>query len=60
VRLGRIIMKRVVRGGEIVPRQILPLSMSFDHRIVDGANGALFMNALITFPANPLSLLLVS
>lgn len=53
-------MKRVVRGGEIVPRQILPLSMSFDHRIVDGANGALFMNALITFPANPLSLLLVS
>jgi pyruvate dehydrogenase E2 component (dihydrolipoamide acetyltransferase) len=30
----------VVRQGQIVPRLILPLSLTFDHRIADGADGA--------------------
>jgi pyruvate dehydrogenase E2 component (dihydrolipoamide acetyltransferase) len=58
--MGRIALKPVVRGDAIVPRQILPLFMSFDHRIIDGADGARFMRAVITFLENPLNLLLVS
>jgi pyruvate dehydrogenase E2 component (dihydrolipoamide acetyltransferase) len=58
--MGRIALKPVVRGDAIVPRQILPLFMSFDHRVIDGADGARFMKAIITFLENPLNLLLVS
>ena len=35
--LGKIEEKPVVRKGEIVIRTILPLTGTFDHRIVDGA-----------------------
>lgn len=58
--MGKIASKPTVRGSEIVPRLILPLFMSFDHRIVDGADGARFMRSVITFLENPLNLLLVS
>jgi pyruvate dehydrogenase E2 component (dihydrolipoamide acetyltransferase) len=34
--MGKIEEKPVVRDGEIVIRSILPLSGTFDHRIVDG------------------------
>jgi len=34
----------VEKGGEFVPRTILPLSLSYDHRIVDGADAARFMD----------------
>jgi pyruvate dehydrogenase E2 component (dihydrolipoamide acetyltransferase) len=44
--LSRIRKKPVVRNGEIVARHILPLSMSYDHRIVNGAQAARFMCAL--------------
>jgi pyruvate dehydrogenase E2 component (dihydrolipoamide acetyltransferase) len=37
----------VVRGGQIVPRTMLPLSLTFDHRVADGADGARFAQALI-------------
>nr|VFJ76612.1 MAG: pyruvate dehydrogenase E2 component (dihydrolipoamide acetyltransferase) [Candidatus Kentron sp. FW] len=30
--------------GEFQPRRMLPLSLSYDHRVIDGANGARFMN----------------
>ena len=35
--LGKLEEKPVVRDGEIVIRHILPLTGTFDHRIVDGA-----------------------
>ncbi|CAD6508336.1 2-oxo acid dehydrogenase subunit E2 [Candidatus Profftia tarda] len=41
--LSRSSMKPVWNGTEFVPRLILPLSMSFDHRVIDGASGARFM-----------------
>jgi pyruvate dehydrogenase E2 component (dihydrolipoamide acetyltransferase) len=47
-----------VDGGEISIRKILPLCLSFDHRVVDGAEVAHFMNDLIHSLENP-SLLLV-
>ena len=45
--VGRIMEKPVVRSGKIEIRKILPLSLTYDHRIVDGAQAARFMNDLI-------------
>ena len=42
--VGRIVEKPVVRNGKIEIRKILPLSLTYDHRIVDGAQAARFMN----------------
>lgn len=39
--------KPVVREGGIVIRKIMPLSLTFDHRVIDGATAAKFMNDLI-------------
>ena len=38
----------VVRDGEIVIGRELPLNLSYDHRIVDGAAGRAFMAAIIS------------
>jgi pyruvate dehydrogenase E2 component (dihydrolipoamide acetyltransferase) len=38
--------KPVYRDGNFVPRLILPLSLSYDHRVIDGANGARFTTYL--------------
>ena len=48
----------VVRGGQIVPRLLLPLSLTFDHRVADGADGARFATALVQRLEQPDSLLL--
>ncbi|HYB92418.1 MAG TPA: dihydrolipoamide acetyltransferase family protein [Candidatus Binataceae bacterium] len=45
--VGRIIEKPVVRGGEIVPRAMITLSLTFDHRVIDGAPAAEFLRSLI-------------
>jgi len=45
-------LPRVV-DGEIVPRKVMQLSISFDHRVVDGAEVAGFMNTLIDYLENP-------
>ncbi len=58
--VGRLGWKPIVRDGEVVPRKILPLFLSFDHRVIDGADGARFLNGVISFLENPLNLLLVS
>jgi pyruvate dehydrogenase E2 component (dihydrolipoamide acetyltransferase) len=43
---SRAAMKPVYQDGEFVPRLILPLSLSYDHRVIDGANGARFTSFL--------------
>jgi len=48
----------VVRGGQIVPRLLLPLSLTFDHRVADGADGARFAAAIVQRLEQPDSLLL--
>ena len=40
-------MKPVWKDGQFVPRLILPLSLSYDHRAVDGAQGARFITQLV-------------
>ncbi|UCB54445.1 MAG: 2-oxo acid dehydrogenase subunit E2, partial [Thiotrichales bacterium] len=44
--VSRAQMKPVYRDGEFVPRLILPLSLSYDHRVIDGADGARFTSFL--------------
>jgi pyruvate dehydrogenase E2 component (dihydrolipoamide acetyltransferase) len=44
--VSRASMKPVYRDDAFVPRMILPLSLSYDHRVIDGANGARFTSYL--------------
>ena len=46
VAVNRIALRPMLRGGAIVPRQMMNLSSSFDHRVVDGIDGARFVQAL--------------
>jgi pyruvate dehydrogenase E2 component (dihydrolipoamide acetyltransferase) len=55
--LGRARMQPMVHGDQIVPRLILPLSLSFDHRIVDGADAARFTNEIMQSLENPLRMI---
>jgi len=48
----------VVRDGHIVPRLMLPLSLTFDHRVADGADGARFASAIVRRLEHPDQLLL--
>ena len=44
--VGRTYIKPVYIEGEFKPRTMLPLSLSYDHRIIDGAEGSRFNNEL--------------
>jgi pyruvate dehydrogenase E2 component (dihydrolipoamide acetyltransferase) len=44
--VSRSSLKPVYRDGAFVPRLMLPLSLSYDHRVIDGANGARFITYL--------------
>ena len=46
VGVNRIVERPMMRGGAVVPRLIMNLSSSFDHRVVDGAVAAAFVQAL--------------
>jgi pyruvate dehydrogenase E2 component (dihydrolipoamide acetyltransferase) len=46
--VGKAVMKPVWNGKEFVPRLMLPLSLSYDHRVIDGALGARFSTYLTT------------
>ena len=45
--VSRAVMKPVYRNGEFVPRLMLPLSLSYDHRVIDGATAARFTTYLV-------------
>ncbi len=51
--LHKIEQKPVVRDGQIVIRDMMYLSISFDHRWIDGAQGARFMTAFSRLVSNP-------
>jgi len=44
--LGRGAMKAAVINGKIEPRTLLPLALSYDHRLIDGADAARFIRSL--------------
>jgi len=51
--VGKIREMPVVRNGKLVVRKILSLALSFDHRVVDGAEGARFLNTVIARLEDP-------
>ncbi len=50
---GRISEKAVIKNGEVVAAPVMALSLSFDHRIIDGATAQHFMNHIKSLLANP-------
>lgn len=55
---GAIRESPVVKNSKVVVRKILPLSLAFDHRVLDGAEAARFMNDLIKYLEDPQLLLI--
>jgi len=52
--VSRSQMEPVFIDGEFKPRMMLPLSLSYDHRLIDGADGARFLRWLVEAMQNPL------
>ena len=46
VRVNRIVERPVIRDGQVARRQMMNLSSSFDHRIVDGYEAATFIKTV--------------
>lgn len=58
--VGRILKTPVVNeNDEIVVGHVLPLSLSFDHRIVDGAEASRFLKDIMTMLADPVAMLVM-
>ncbi|TBW27393.1 pyruvate dehydrogenase complex dihydrolipoamide acetyltransferase [Gramella sp. KN1008] len=55
--VGTIVEKPVVRNGEIVVGHTMKLTLACDHRTVDGATGAAFLQTLKTYLENPVTML---
>jgi pyruvate dehydrogenase E2 component (dihydrolipoamide acetyltransferase) len=56
--LSRARQEAVVRGGQVVPRLLMPLSLSYDHRVIDGADAARFTRRVAEMLENPMVMLL--
>ncbi|MGE3725178.1 MAG: dihydrolipoyllysine-residue acetyltransferase [Candidatus Sericytochromatia bacterium] len=56
--VGRAQTMPVWRDGQFVPRQIMPLSLSYDHRLIDGADAARFLRFVAEALETPLMLLM--
>jgi pyruvate dehydrogenase E2 component (dihydrolipoamide acetyltransferase) len=54
--VGRILERPVAVNGEVVVRPVLTLTVSFDHRVVDGARGAEFLDTLAELIEEPAGL----
>ncbi len=55
--VGMVSPKAVVRDGQIVARQMMSLTLSGDHRVVDGAIGAQYLQELKSLLEHPIRLL---
>jgi pyruvate dehydrogenase E2 component (dihydrolipoamide acetyltransferase) len=55
--VGNIVPTPVVENGTVVVRQLLKLTLSCDHRVVDGAIGAQFLQTLKGYIENPVTML---
>lgn len=55
--IGLIEDRAVVRGGQVVARPVMPLALTFDHRVVDGEQGLGFMLTLREYLEQPQKLL---
>jgi pyruvate dehydrogenase E2 component (dihydrolipoamide acetyltransferase) len=55
--VGGIKQVPVVKNGQVVPGNIMKLTLSCDHRVVDGASGAAFLQTLKSYLENPVMML---
>jgi pyruvate dehydrogenase E2 component (dihydrolipoamide acetyltransferase) len=55
--VGRVTEQPVAVNGEVLVRPVLALSVSFDHRVVDGARGAEFLDTVASLVEEPAGLL---
>ena len=55
--VGAIIDKPIVRDGQVVPGKMMKMTLSCDHRIVDGATGAQFLQTLKALLEEPYKML---
>lgn len=51
--VSKSILEPVYKDGQIVPRLMLPLSLSYDHRVIDGADGVRFIRWIVDALENP-------
>lgn len=58
--LSRSTLQPVVKDGQIVPRLMMPMSLTYDHRVIDGADGARFTTRLAQLFSDPIRLLMES
>ncbi len=56
--IGSIYRKPVVEGDQIVIRDVLPLSLTIDHRVIDGANGGRFLMKVKELLSDPMQIFL--
>ncbi|MDD4813256.1 MAG: dihydrolipoamide acetyltransferase family protein [Bacteroidales bacterium] len=56
--IGRMVQKPVVKDNQVVPGTVLPLSLSVDHRIVDGGEVTRFLNKIMEYLGDPVSLII--
>ena len=56
--VGRIVKKPVIKNDQVVPGNMLALSLSVDHRIVDGGEASRFINRVMKYLADPVALLM--
>src|ERR1043166_2208826 len=56
--IGKIEDRPIVKDGQIMIRKIMPLSLAFDHRVVDGVEAARFLNVVIDHLEDPNLILL--
>jgi len=57
LRVGAITERAVIRDGQIVARPIMTYSLTYDHRVIDGAAAARFLTSLLSALENPALLL---
>lgn len=55
--VGGISQEPVVKNGQVVPGNIMKVTLSCDHRVVDGASGAAFLQTFKQFMENPVMML---
>jgi pyruvate dehydrogenase E2 component (dihydrolipoamide acetyltransferase) len=53
----RAFRKPIVRNEQVVIRTVMPLTLSFDHRVLDGAEGARFMTHIVELLEDPFRML---
>jgi pyruvate dehydrogenase E2 component (dihydrolipoamide acetyltransferase) len=54
--VGSIVQQPVVHGGQVVARRRMRVTLSCDHRVIDGASGARFLQTLKQMLENPLAM----